>query len=68
MTCDFDLVLRVEQARQSAAQSAAQPASQLSRSAARRPGIVTAIMEEGLAGVVTNKRSASGHAIGIRDH
>ena len=65
MTCDFDLVLREQQAPQSATQSASQSA----RSTARlRPGIVTAIMEEGLASVVTNERFASGHAIGIRDH
>ncbi|OSS43245.1 hypothetical protein B5807_12114 [Epicoccum nigrum] len=64
MTCDFDLVLREQQM----PQLSTQPASQLARSSARRPGIVTAIMEEGLAGVVTNERFATGNAIGIRDH
>ncbi|KAF2633484.1 hypothetical protein BU25DRAFT_329187 [Macroventuria anomochaeta] len=65
MTCDFDLVLREQQAPQPATQPASQPAQSTARS---RPGIVTAIMEEGLASVVTNERFASGHAIGIRDH
>jgi hypothetical protein len=64
ITCNFNLVLKEEVP----PQPAIQLGSQLSRSAARRPGIVTTIIEEGLAGVVTNKRFASGHAIGIRDH
>lgn len=65
MTCDFDLVLKEQQA----ADPATQPAAQAARSTVRaRPGIVTAIMEEGLAGVVTNERSATGSAIGIRDY
>ena len=33
-----------------------------------RPGIVTAIQEEGLASVVTAERFALGPAIGIRDY
>ncbi|CAG5179630.1 uncharacterized protein ALTATR162_LOCUS9382 [Alternaria atra] len=56
MTCDFDLVLRDEL-------PALQPASQLARSggvARSRPGIVTAIQEDGLAAVVTAERCASG--------
>ena len=61
LKCDFDLVLREEQ-----------PASQQpGRSAAvvrSRLGIVTAIQEDGLAEVVTNERSASGVAIGIKDY
>ena len=65
MTCDFDLVLREQQLPQPVVQLASQPARSTARS---RPGIVTAIMEEGLAGVVTNERFASGHAIGIRDY
>ncbi|CAG5190059.1 uncharacterized protein ALTATR162_LOCUS12119 [Alternaria atra] len=64
MTCDFDLVLRDEL-------PALQPASQLARSggvARSRPGIVTAIQEDGLAAVVTAERCASGVAIGIKDY
>lgn len=64
MTCDFDLVLRDEL-------PALQPASQLARSggvARSRPGIVTAIQEDGLAAVVTAKRCASGVPIGIKDY
>ena len=65
MTCDFDLVLREQQLPQPVVQLASQPARSTARS---RPGIVTAIIEEGLASVVTNERFASGHAIGIRDY
>jgi hypothetical protein len=62
MTCDFDLVLKEELL-------ASQPASQPARGVARqRPGIVTAIQEEGLASVVAAERSASGVAIGIKDY
>ena len=62
MTCDFDLVLKEEL-------PASQPVSQSARSAVRqRPGIVTAIQEEGLAAVVAAERSASGVAIGIKDY
>ena len=50
MVRDFDLVL----GDQRMPRSTNQPASQPARSSARRPGIVTAIMEEGLASVVTN--------------
>jgi hypothetical protein len=64
MTCDFDLVLR----EQHMPQLSTQPASQLARSSARRPGIVTAIMEEGLAGAVTSEQFATSNAIGIRDY
>ncbi|KAF2622922.1 hypothetical protein BU25DRAFT_414916 [Macroventuria anomochaeta] len=67
MTCDFDLVLKELPATQPATQT--QQASQLARgTACARPGIVTAIMEDGLAEVVTNKRFATGYAIGIRDY
>jgi hypothetical protein len=64
MTCDFDLVL-------SNKLPASQLASQLARSggvARLRPRIVTAIQEDGLAAVVTAKRSASSVAIGIKDY
>lgn len=65
MTCDFDLVLKEAQLLQPATQPASQPPA---RNVARRPGIVTAIMEDGLAGVVTNERFASGNAIDLRDY
>ncbi len=62
LKCDFDLVLREEQA---AAQLASQ---QLHRSAVRRvPGVVTAIQEDGLAAIVMAERSATSVAIGIKD-
>ncbi|KAF2628501.1 hypothetical protein BU25DRAFT_447962 [Macroventuria anomochaeta] len=62
MTCDFDLVLKEEL-------PATQPASQLACGVARqRPGIVTAIQEDGLAAIVAAERSASGVAIGIKDY
>ncbi|KAF1936049.1 hypothetical protein EJ02DRAFT_427870 [Clathrospora elynae] len=62
LKCDFDLVLKEE-----AVAAASQP---VARAAATRlqPGIVTAIQEEGLAEIVTNKRSASSVAIGIKDY
>ena len=66
MTCDFDLVLKELQSAQPATQLAA---SQSYRGAIHaRPGVVTAIMEDGLAEVVTNERYATGSAVGIRDH
>lgn len=66
LNCDFDLVLKEELP----AQLAPLPAPQLTaRGAVRaRPGIVTAIQEDGLAGAVTAERFASGTVIGIRDH
>ncbi|KAH7349218.1 hypothetical protein BKA66DRAFT_476703 [Pyrenochaeta sp. MPI-SDFR-AT-0127] len=65
LNCDFDLVLREQQPA-----GAPQPALQLvGRAAARsRPGIVTAIQEDGLAGVVAAERAATGVAMGIRDY
>lgn len=66
LKCDFDLVLKDAQP---ALQPALQPAAQQARSVARaRPGIVTAIQEEGLAEVVTAEYCATGPAIGIRDY
>jgi hypothetical protein len=64
ITYNFDLVLREQQLPQQVIQLTSQP----SWSTARWPGIVTTIMEEGLASVVTNKRFASSHAISIQDH
>ena len=63
LKCDFDLVLKDKPA-------AAQPASQLARGPVRRhiPGVVTAIQEDGLAAVVLAERSATGVALGIKDH
>jgi hypothetical protein len=64
ITCDFDLVFRNELL-------VVQLASQLTRSggfARLQPSIVTAIQEDGLAAVVTAKRSVSGVAISIKDY
>ena len=64
LKCDFDLVLSEQQ--QPLPPSASQP---VGRSTVRaRPGIVTAIQEEGLASVVTAEHFATGAAIGIKDH
>jgi hypothetical protein len=66
LKCDFDLVLKDARP---VLQPALQPAAQQARSVARaRPGIVTAIQEEGLAEVVTAEYCATGPAIGIRDY
>jgi hypothetical protein len=66
LKCDFDLVLSEEQQQKPVPLSAEQP---VGRSTVRaRPGIVTAIQEEGLAGVVTAEHFATGSAIGIKDH
>jgi hypothetical protein len=64
LKCDFDLVLSEQQ------QPLPLLTSQLvGRSTVRaRPGIVTAIQEEGLASVVTAEHFATGAAIGIKDH
>ena len=64
MVRDFDLVL----GDQRMPRSTNQPASQPARSSARRPGIVTAIIEDGVAGVVVSERFATSNAIGIRCH
>lgn len=63
LKCDFDLVIRAEEQPVSS-----QPQSRSAASVRSRPGIVTAIQEEGLAEVVSNERSASGVAIGIKDY
>ncbi|KAJ8113858.1 hypothetical protein OPT61_g4114 [Boeremia exigua] len=65
LSCDFDLVLREEPA---ATVPLVLPQPVTRGGAVRaRPGIVTAIQEEGLADVVSAERFASGTAIGIRD-
>jgi hypothetical protein len=64
LNCDFDLVLREQE---QAALLALQPPSSTPRGSARRPGIVTAIQEEGLASIVTAEVFATGNAIRIRD-
>ena len=61
LKCDFDLVLSKQQALSASATA--------SRSAVcARPGIFTAIQEDGLAGVVTAEHFATGAAIGIKDY
>jgi hypothetical protein len=62
LNCDFDLVLKEELLALPAPLPTARGAVCV------RPGIVTAIQEDGLAGVVTAERFASGTAIGIRDY
>ena len=62
LDCDFDLVLKEKQAPQPEPQPTARGTVRA------RPGIVTAIQEEGLAAVVTAERFATGAAVGIRDH
>lgn len=63
LKCDFDLVIRADE------QSVSSQLHSRNAAAVRsRPGIVTAIQEEGLAEVVSNERSASGVAIGIKDY
>jgi hypothetical protein len=64
LNCDFDLVLREQE---QAALLALQPSSSTPRGSARRPSIVTAIQEEGLASIVTAEVFATGNAIRIRD-
>lgn len=66
LKCDFDLVLKDVEVPQLVAQSASQVTARGVGS--RRTGVVTAIMEEGLASVVTDERCATGSAIGIRDY
>ncbi|KAF1357619.1 hypothetical protein EJ07DRAFT_157614 [Lizonia empirigonia] len=64
LKCDFDLVLRALE-EPSSSQLLARTAAAPARS---RPGIVTAIQEEGLAEVVAIEHFASGVAIGIKDY
>ncbi|KAF1361093.1 hypothetical protein EJ07DRAFT_154450 [Lizonia empirigonia] len=64
LKCDFDLVLRALE-EPSSSQLLARTAAAPARS---RPGIVTAIQEEGLAEVVAIEQFASGVAIGIKDY
>lgn len=66
LKCDFDLVLRAAEEPISS-----QPPVRIiagAVAARSRPGIVTVIQEEGLAEVVSNERSATGVAIGIKDY
>ena len=64
LNCDFDLVIKeVEQALLPPLGSQSLPRG----SVRLRPGVATAIQEEGLASVVTAEVFATGHAIGIRD-
>lgn len=58
---DFDLILTEEQLQQPLPASGKAPAARV------RPGIVTAIQEDGLASVIATERVCSGTAIGIRD-
>jgi hypothetical protein len=64
LNCNFDLVLREQE---QVALLALQPPLLTPCGSARRPGIVTAIQEEGLASIIIAKVFATSNAIRIRD-